>query len=141
MKKYQEIFNDLQEKIINGTYPAGALLPTEKMLQDQYQVSRDTARKALRLLTEKGLIQKVQGRGSQVLKQELLNFPVSGLTSYKELVDSLRLNSQTQVIDLDLITVDQQTALRTGFPEGSQVWRVLGTLFPNQPVHLTLWQC
>ncbi len=103
------------------------LLPTEKDLQEQYGVSRDTVRKALRLLTEKGLIQKVQGRGSQVLKQELLNFPVSGLTSYKELVDSLHLNSQTRVIDLELLTVDEQTALQTGFSEGSQVWRVLRT--------------
>ena len=127
MKKYQEIFNDLQEKILNGSYLAGVLLPTEKELQDQYQVSRDTVRKALRLLTEKGLIQRVQGRGSQVLKQELLNFPVSGLTSYKELVDSLGLNSQTRVISLDLMTVDEQTALQTGFPEGSQVWKVLRT--------------
>ena len=127
MKKYQEIFNDLQEKILNGSYLAGVLLPTEKELQDQYKVSRDTVRKALRLLTEKGLIQKVQGRGSQVLKQELLNFPVSGLTSYKELVDSLGLNSQTRVISLDLMTVDEQTALQTGFPEGSQVWKVLRT--------------
>ena len=127
MKKYQEIFNDLQEKILNGSYLAGVLLPTEKELQDQYQVSRDTVRKALRLLTEKGLIQKVQGRGSQVLKQELLNFPVSGLTSYKELVDSLGLNSQTRVISLDLMTVDEQTALQTGFPEGSQVWKLLRT--------------
>ena len=127
MKKYQEIFNDLQEKILNGSYLAGVLLPTEKELQDQYQVSRDTVRKALRLLTEKGLIQKVQGRGSQVLKQELLNFPVSGLTSYKELVDSLGLNSQTRVISLDLMTVDEQTALQTGFPQGSQVWKLLRT--------------
>ena len=127
MKKYQEIFNDLQEKILNGSYLAGVLLPTEKELQDQYKVSRDTVRKALRLLTEKGLIQKVQGRGSQVLKQELLYFPVSGLTSYKELVDSLGLNSQTRVISLDLMTVDEQTALQTGFPEGSQVWKLLRT--------------
>ena len=127
MKKYQEIFNDLQEKILNGSYLAGVLLPTVKELQDQYKVSRDTVRKALRLLTEKGLIQKVQGRGSQVLKQELLNFPVSGLTSYKELVDSLGLNSQTRVISLDLMTVDEQTALQTGFPEGSQVWKLLRT--------------
>ena len=127
MKKYQEIFNDLQEKILNGSYLAGVLLPTEKELQDQYKVSRDTVRKALRLLTEKGLIQKVQGRGSQVLKQELLNFPVSGLTSYKELDDSLGLNSQTRVISLDLMTVDEQTALQTGFPEGSQVWKLLRT--------------
>jgi GntR family trehalose operon transcriptional repressor len=127
MKKYQEIFNDLQEKIINTTYQPGSLLPTEQDLQKLYGVSRDTVRKALRLLTEKGLIQKVQGRGSQVLKQELLNFPVSGLTSYKELVESLHLDSVTQVISLDLDTIDEKEALRTGFAQGHQVWKVLRT--------------
>ena len=127
MKKYQEIYNDLQEKIINTTYQPGSLLPTEQDLQKLYGVSRDTVRKALRLLTEKGLIQKVQGRGSQVLKQELLNFPVSGLTSYKELVESLHLDSVTQVISLDLDTIDEKEALRTGFAQGHQVWKVLRT--------------
>lgn len=127
MKKYQEIFNDLQEKIINTTYQPGSLLPTEQDLQKLYGVSRDTVRKALRLLTEKGLIQKVQGRGSQVLKQELLNFPVSGLTSYQELVESLHLDSVTQVISLDLDTIDEKEALRTGFAQGHQVWKVLRT--------------
>lgn len=127
MKKYQEIFNDLQEKIMNGGYQPGSLLPTENDLQDQYGVSRDSVRKALRLLTEKGLIQKVQGRGSQVLKQELLNFPVSGLTSYKELVDSLHLDSKTQVVSLDSGIIDQQESERTGFDVGTQVWKILRT--------------
>ncbi|MFX4014648.1 GntR family transcriptional regulator, partial [Streptococcus suis] len=85
MKKYQEIYNDLKEKIRKNVYPAESSLPTEQQLQEIYGVSRDTVRKALAILTEGGLIQKVQGRGSMVLKQEILNFPVSGLTSYQEL--------------------------------------------------------
>ncbi len=72
MKKYQEIFNDLQEKIANQTYQSGDLLPTEKELQHIYSVSRDTVRKSLQLLTEQGLIQKVQGRGSQVIQQVVI---------------------------------------------------------------------
>lgn len=105
MKKYQEIYNDLKEKIRTNVYPAETSLPTEQQLQEMYQVSRDTVRKALAILTERGMIQKVQGRGSLVLKQELLNFPISGLTSYKELTDALQLQSDTAVVDLELITV------------------------------------
>ncbi|HEM6265854.1 trehalose operon repressor [Streptococcus suis] len=127
MKKYQEIYNDLKEKIRTNTYPAGASLPTEQQLQEEYGVSRDTVRKALSILTEGGLIQKVQGRGSMVLKQEVLNFPVSGLTSYQELTNSLQLSTQTQVVSLDLVTVNSSLASLTGFEPFSKVWKVVRT--------------
>ncbi|HFI0265250.1 TPA: trehalose operon repressor [Streptococcus suis] len=127
MKKYQEIYNDLKEKIRTNIYPAETSLPTEQQLQEMYGVSRDTVRKALAMLTEGGLIQKVQGRGSMVLKQEILNFPVSGLTSYQELTASLQLSSQTEVISLDLLTVNSSLASLTGFEPFSKVWKVVRT--------------
>ncbi|HFI0159205.1 TPA: trehalose operon repressor [Streptococcus suis] len=127
MKKYQEIYNDLKEKIRTNLYPAGASLPTEQQLQEEYGVSRDTVRKALSILTEGGLIQKVQGRGSMVLKQEVLNFPVSGLTSYQELTNSLQLSTQTQVVSLDLVTVNSSLASLTGFEPYSKIWKVVRT--------------
>ncbi|HEM3726213.1 TPA: trehalose operon repressor [Streptococcus suis] len=127
MKKYQEIYNDLKEKIRTNMYPAERSLPTEQQLQEMYGVSRDTVRKALAMLTEGGLIQKVQGRGSMVLKQEILNFPVSGLTSYQELTASLQLSSQTEVVSLDMLTVNSSLASLTGFEPFSKVWKVVRT--------------
>ncbi|HFH9946210.1 TPA: trehalose operon repressor [Streptococcus suis] len=127
MKKYQEIYHDLKEKIRTNLYPAETSLPTEQQLQETYGVSRDTVRKALAMLTEGGLIQKVQGRGSMVLKQEILNFPVSGLTSYQELTNSLQLSSQTQVVSLEQVTINSSLASLTGFEPYSKVWKVVRT--------------
>lgn len=127
MKKYQEIYNDLKEKIRTNVYPAETSLPTEQQLQEMYQVSRDTVRKALAILTERGMIQKVQGRGSLVLKQELLNFPISGLTSYQELTDALQLQSDTAVVDLELITVNSNLSQLTGFEPFSKSWKIVRT--------------
>lgn len=127
MKKYQEIYHDLKEKIRTNLYPAETSLPTEQQLQEIYGVSRDTVRKSLAMLTEGGLIQKVQGRGSMVLKQEILNFPVSGLTSYQELTASLQLSSQTEVVSLDMLTVNSSLASLTGFEPFSKVWKVVRT--------------
>lgn len=129
MKKYQEIFNQLQDAILAGYYPVNSLLPTESDLQEQFGVSRDTVRKALALLTEKGLVQKIQGRGTQVLQQEHLHFPVSGLTSYQEVVRSLGLNSQTKVHTLEQLVIDHTLADRTGFPLGTAVWKVVRLRF------------
>lgn len=69
MKKYQQLFKQIQETIQNETYAVGDFLPGEHDLMEQYQVSRDTVRKALSLLQEEGLIKKIRGQGSQVVKE------------------------------------------------------------------------
>lgn len=106
MKKYQQLFKQIQETIQNETYAVGDFLPSEHDLMEQYQVSRDTVRKALSLLQEEGLIKKIRGQGSQVVKEETVNF-VSNLTSYQELVKELGLRSKTNVVSLDKIIIDK----------------------------------
>ena len=98
MKKYQIIYKDLEKAIHEQKYQVGDFLPTEQELVQSYQVSRDTIRKALTLLVEEGLVKKIHGSGSQVINQEQINFPVSDLTSYQELIEQQSLNSQTNVI-------------------------------------------
>lgn len=72
MKKYQEIYNDLKEKIRTNVYPAETSLPTEQHCKNT--ASLYIVLKALAILTERGMIQKFQ---EEVLcfKTELLNFP------------------------------------------------------------------
>mgnify|MGYP003201056818 CR=1 FL=1 len=125
MKKYQIIYKDLEKAIHEQKYQVGDFLPTEQELVQSYQVSRDTIRKALTLLVEEGLVKKIHGSGSQVINQEQINFPVSDLTSYQELIEQQGLNSQTNVISLDKIIVDSNLSERTGFSNSRQVWRVV----------------
>ena len=125
MKKYQIIYKDLEKAIHDQKYQVGDFLPTEQELVQSYQVSRDTIRKALTLLVEEGLVKKIHGSGSQVINQEQINFPVSDLTSYQELIVQQGLNSQTNVISLDKIIVDSKLSERTGFSNSRQVWRVV----------------
>ena len=105
MKKYQIIYKDLEKAIHEQKYQVGDFLPTEQELVQSYQVSRDTIRK--------------------VINQEQINFPVSDLTSYQELIEQQGLNSQTNVISLDKIIVDSKLSERTGFSNSQQVWRVV----------------
>ena len=125
MKKYQIIYKYLEKAIHDQKYQVGDFLPTEQELVQSYQVSRDTIRKALTLLVEEGLVKKIHGSGSQVINQEQINFPVSDLTSYQELIEQQGLNSQTNVISLDKIIVDSKLSERTGFSNSRQVWRVV----------------
>ncbi|MGX7030286.1 trehalose operon repressor [Vagococcus zengguangii] len=107
MNKFKQIFHDLKLKIQNKEYENGTYLPSENELAKQYQTSRETIRKALNLLLEHGYIQKIRGKGSIVISPKQFNFPVSGLTSYQELVASQHLTSQTTVLSNNLIkTID-----------------------------------
>ena len=116
MKKYQHIYQILKEQILEETYLVGDFLPSENDLKEHYQVSRDTIRKSLKLLQEEGFIETVQGMGSQVSKQAHFDFPVSQLTSYQEIVKASGLQSETNVIRLEKITIDEKGSKKTGFP-------------------------
>ena len=89
MTKYQKIYQDLLEKIKQGEIKAHTLLPSENELMKIYDSSRDTVRKALNLLLNDGYIQKNKGKGSVVLDINRIAFPVSGVTSFKELKKTL----------------------------------------------------
>lgn len=116
MKKYQQIYQILKEQILEEKYLVGDFLPSENDLKEHYQVSRDTIRKALKLLQEEGFIETVQGMGSQVSRQAHFDFPVSQLTSYQEIVKASGLHSETNVIRLEKISIDEKGAKKTVFP-------------------------
>lgn len=89
MSKYQKIYQDLYNKIKYGEIKPYTYLPSENDLMKIYEASRDTVRKALNLLLNDGYIQKNKGKGSLVLDTSRIAFPVSGVTSFKELKKTL----------------------------------------------------
>ena len=48
--KYYRLMEDLKEKILTSELKAGDKLPSENQLSREYQVSRQTVRKALSIL-------------------------------------------------------------------------------------------
>lgn len=119
MSKFNEIFFDLESAILNQEYLPGDLLPSENSLAQQYNVSRETIRKALTLLLENGYIQKQQGKGSIVLDVKRFDFPISGLTSYKELQKAQNIASETVVVQNDVQKLPSRVAEFLGVPEST----------------------
>ncbi|GAA2648484.1 GntR family transcriptional regulator [Paractinoplanes durhamensis] len=63
---YQQLADLLRAEIEAGRLLPNRPVPSENTLQQQYGISRDTARHALRLLREDGWIVTVRGKGSFV---------------------------------------------------------------------------
>ena len=63
---YRQLMQRLAEDIEQGMYPVGSRIPPEHELEQLYQVSRVTVRRALAELTAEGLLDRKQGKGTFV---------------------------------------------------------------------------
>lgn len=61
---YRQLADTLKNLMESGRIGAGEPMPAERDLAATYQVSRDTVRKAIRLLEEQGLLYSDHGRGT-----------------------------------------------------------------------------
>ncbi|GHN55909.1 hypothetical protein ME803_18580 [Lactobacillus delbrueckii] len=98
--KQDMITQDLAGKIRHGIYPPKSFLPSENELANLYGASRNTVRKSLEDLTSLGLIQKIKGKGSIVLDFSRLSFPISRITTFNELNQSLGLKAETKLLEI-----------------------------------------
>jgi len=65
--RYLQVARDLKRRIADGTYAVGARLPTELELCEQFDISRFTARAAVRMLSSAGLVMRRQRVGTVVV--------------------------------------------------------------------------
>lgn len=62
----RQIANELRDKITKGEIPPGGRLPSITTLMQEYEVARNTARRAISILEDENLIEVVHGWGSFV---------------------------------------------------------------------------
>ena len=84
--RYLAVFNQLCQDITDGVYQVGELLPTEHELCDLFDVSRFTARNALSMLTDAGLVTRRPRVGSVVASQNRRNPYVQTLETVDDLL-------------------------------------------------------
>ncbi len=76
--RYLNIASELRSKIIDGTFGANQVIPSEAVLSTQFEASRITIRKALEVLRQEGYVDSRQGFGwlvvSPPLRQSLGRF-------------------------------------------------------------------
>lgn len=67
---YRQIAGALRERIESGGIPPGRRIPSLVELEQQYDVARDTLRKAIRVLKDEGLVETVVGMGVFVVDRD-----------------------------------------------------------------------
>ncbi|WP_371785540.1 GntR family transcriptional regulator [Streptosporangium subroseum] len=68
--KWKQIFEIIQGRIEDGTYPPGEKIPTVLELMGEFHVANPTAQKVFKALREEGLIHTEPGMGSFVVEDD-----------------------------------------------------------------------
>jgi DNA-binding GntR family transcriptional regulator len=122
---YTRIQKVIQERIVDGTYPVGGLIPTEAELAKEFETSRFTVREALRYLTELGLVERRQGQGTRVVSA------TSQLTyhlSFNSLQELFQIAVDTYFVthDVQRITLTPELAVIAGGKAGEEWFELDG---------------
>lgn len=66
---WRQLTDILRAQIQSGALPPGRIIPSETTLMQEHGLARGTVRKAIDVLVDEGLVNRVQGRGSFVTKR------------------------------------------------------------------------
>lgn len=121
----------LREKISSGVYAQGDQLPTEDELIAEYGVSRITVRQALATLASEGVIERRQGRGTFIAKQQPVAAQAESqfegiihLTGSLDELIAMGQSTPVKVLDINLIKADAQAAELLELQPGDPVSRI-----------------
>ena len=111
--RYQQIAEDLRNRITGGEFPAGRLLPSEAELGSAYEASRVTIRKALEVLRSEGEVGSRQGIGWFVAVDRLPQALDTLATIDGQLASSGR-SSERRILDFQFVAAPPHVAPHLG---------------------------
>lgn len=85
--RYMQVARELKRAIADGRYPVGSRLPTELELCEAFDISRFTARAAVRVLSAAGLVTRRQRVGTEVVATpHEVRYQQQGMASVRDLL-------------------------------------------------------
>ncbi|MFB9769576.1 GntR family transcriptional regulator [Lactiplantibacillus modestisalitolerans] len=131
---YHAIAQDIIKSIMADEYTTK--LPTEKVLMQRFDASRNTIRKAIDVVFRHGLLRRVQGSGNFIIKQPANSGTILNLSigfDRAAMVEGGPLVSQ--VVTFDKVQADDRLAGQGNIAVGTELYRVIrlrylkGTLY------------
>ncbi len=120
---YRQIKNRIRQRIDSGEWRAGYKLPSENELVAALGVSRMTINRALRELTEAGLIRRVHGLGSFVAERQRH----ASLIELKDIALEIEADGKrhrSRVLSLDRVAAGAAVAAQMEVAAGAELYRL-----------------
>ncbi|MGW1211281.1 winged helix-turn-helix domain-containing protein [Streptomyces sp. NPDC002499] len=76
-KEFDRVADELRARMADEVYPVKSMLPSQRLLAEEFGVSRDTVQRVVRELRDEGWIESRQGSGSRVIRTQKVHSPKS----------------------------------------------------------------
>jgi GntR family transcriptional regulator len=117
---YQQLQQQLEELILDGTWKPKEPLPSETNLAERLNISVMTVRQAMAQLVNKGLIYREKGRGTFVVPQPLEHH-LQRLESFSEDMRARAMNPSSETLAFEVVPVPLHIAPRLRIKSGDDV--------------------
>jgi DNA-binding GntR family transcriptional regulator len=122
---YRTLASTLRQRIAAGDFAPGAALPTEHELCGLYNVSRHTARDALRLLVDAGLIERRRGAGTIVTRSPASGRFVQSISDLNGLLQYAR-NARLAAVRIQAVASDDPALAALDLAADESWRRIMG---------------
>jgi GntR family transcriptional regulator len=120
---YSQIKKDIKRKIKNSEYKPGEKIPSEKELQEIFDVSRITVRKAVLELVEEGYLSRQRGIGTIVRRQKIEE-KLSKVMTFTEEMQIRNIKPSTKLAKIEKLVPEHEIAEFMQLAEGVEVYRI-----------------
>ena len=122
---YHQIYLILRQKICEGAYGFGEILPSEQELSRDFKVSRITAKRALNELAGAGLVIRQRGRGTSVSFQPASPPVRSSVEGLLENLLMMGLRTEVRLLAFGYVAASEEIARALGCEPGAAVQRAV----------------
>ena len=107
---YVSLAKLLQTQVIEGELLPGSQLPTIEQIAKQYGVAKVTVRQAIGLLTDKGLVQSIQGKGTYVATKSRERRLIRLASDWETFLNSVEGNTADMLSENDVVATADTVA-------------------------------
>jgi GntR family transcriptional regulator len=122
---YHQIYLVLRNKIIDGEFVDGDLLPGEERTARSCGVSRITAKRALNELAEDGLVVRERGRGTRVIHRSPTPPVRAGVEGLLENIVAMGMETEVELIQFGYVAPNDGVQRALGCGPGDKVQRAV----------------
>lgn len=122
---YHQIYLILRQKIVDGSYPFGSVLPSEFEIAHTYNVSRITAKRALNELSEDNLVNRERGKGTIVSYRHRPTPPDSSVEVLMENLLNMGFETQVQLLEFEFVQASPDVAALLDIETQDRVQRAI----------------
>ena len=120
---YYQLKELIRQKILDGIYKEGDLIPSERELNDVYELSSTTIRRALNDLVQENYLERKAGKGTFVRMRKVQR-DLRKVLGFTKNMKEMGLTPSTRVLSKKIVLADTSVRERLRLEKGAKVVRL-----------------